>query len=1092
MSGNETNYRPAPILLHAYRSVTSAYQGHISINTYDRKPAASGDNKEFVKAAQKTIENIQIAYTQGRLNKEMIATFINIHLPQNLQPSADGLAFTASYQVPEKLSDKQREMLAKIMEETNHQTADSCSFAGKNEILIHTANAKNFSAISQIITTALSAIEARKTYTDKQVTQLVREAYGEDYANLNARFRKRIENRSNSAKNQDRVITHSVSMLEEIEGTDLTPLAAHLMRLGKNDEYPFSALEAYHSYAKATKDENGIPSIRLLLPVFEKEDPARDKKLSALIRRVIKDTAQAFNEENEQEITTAFVASLIDYSWDKRKSAFNAEAHRSYVTDEILNELTDESVYGAIRDWLPMSFDNIAQNLGIEMENVDHVSKIRMMLGRLVDGGQLTKAGSKYNLPQPFKAKNVKMMVTARDHEGNIYASPVEWDQERYGTKPEVVFNEQQQGDQKIGLHDAIRAELTYYMGSVEHAKITKVETYFDPVTNDHDFSADEDEEDAKPSAKNLTVSKDSIKPEDAAKVTGSNNIYISQNAAVPADGTIAGIVQEGKDNTWYFKPSLAGIGRFAISAEDTELKAGDILTVKIKPESRAFEHIIGIHGNLYEEAGHSKLSAVEQGIPLEFPEDILDGTPPLIVPPPSKDRVDFRDVPCITIDPPTAKDFDDAIYVEENSDGWKVMVFIADVTHYMKPDTKLFEEAYKRGNSTYLPDLTIPMLPEALSNDICSLRPEEDRACLVTTMQINKDGQITKKHFDRGLMRSRARFHYDEVQDALEGNLNEQTAKFYKSHIQPAFDVFKALSEARERRGGLNFNTPEQRIDITDGEETFTLELQNESHGIIEELMISSNIAAIETLLEKNSLVIARVHGLPNERTLKEFTTQLAEYGVTLPDENLAIEQRVEQILQQAEGSPHEDDIKRLMVRCQDKAKYRAELSEHYALKLDAYTHETSPIRRMTDWYIHALLNEACNLKEGSKLTPDMKRQIGEAAEHFSETERRSAEAERQTKLRLAASWVEKRLGDEFNAAVTHVTAKGVFIKVAGGSSERHEIKSFIPTQDLDRSASNDPNSEAYYKPGKAVTVRAVEADPVTAIIKFQIVQPS
>jgi len=169
--------------------------------------------------------------------------------------------------------------------------------------------------------------------------------------------------------------------------------------------------------------------------------------------------------------------------------------------------------------------------------------------------------------------------------------------------------------------------------------------------------------------------------------------------------------------------------------------------------------------------------------------------------------------------------------------------------------------------------------------------------------------------------------------------------------------------------------------------------------------------------------------------------------------------------------------------VRCQDRAKYSAELSEHYALQLDAYTHETSPIRRMTDWYIHCLLNEACNLKEGSRLTPDLKKQLGQAAEQFSMTERRSETAERKTKLRLSASWVEKRLGEEFDAAITHVTDKGVFIKIAN-----KEIRSFIPSDELDHTASNDAESDAFYKPGKSLKVKPSEADEITGIIKFDI----
>lgn len=1084
MEKQQFEIRPAPMLLHAYHAVNKAFQGHIAINTYTEDVKISSENKQYLEAATHATKDIQIAYTNGTLNNDIIAGIINIHLPDDLHRDQTLPAFGTNIPFPQNLATHSLDTLHNLVDAINAQEANICAITGKTNVQIQTTDPKLFAKVYDILQESYAPLEQGKRLSDKQIKYLIQNSFEDDYENLNARSQKRKERRQSDSLKKDRVINHRLYTLEDINGVGLTPLAHHLLARTKHDDFPFAELESMHCYAKAVRNAQSVPSIRLQVPVFLNANKARDLEILTLAQRVIRETAKTYNEDVNATIDRKLVAKIAKKSASESKT-FNNTATANQTSLEQLQTLTHEDFFIAVMDWLPMDERKILQNLGGDLNNPAQLRHIKTIMSDFIEDGMIVKSGDIYQTPAPFSAKNTPMQVIATDHEGNVYARPQDWDEATHGITPTIMIPEHMREGHNLCVYDLIFMDLDYHLGRVDDVKINAIERLHDPAPDDSLVYLDDTDFNEPPPATRITASKAEISTQQTTRqhtLHSAHNIFISPQAQIPDDGIIAGVITQGREEM-YFKPSLAGVGSFVIP-ESANFTAGDIVTLRISAESRSFQEVTGLHGNIHEQAGLSKLSAVEQGIPLAFPDDILEGTPPLTVPPVSKDRIDFRNIPCITIDPPTAKDFDDAIHVTPNKDGWEVMVFIADVSYYMKPGTKLYEEAYKRGNSTYLPDLTIPMLPEELSNQICSLVPHEDRACLVTTMQINHEGEITKKKFDRGLMRSIARLNYDQVQEALEGNPDEMTAPLYHSHIQPAYDVYSALLAARERRGALNFNTPEQRIDMTEGEDKITLEIHNESHGIIEELMIASNIAAIETLIERDSKLLARVHGLPNERILNQFADQLADLGIVMPAQELPIEQRVEYILKQAENSPHEDDIRRLMVRAQDKAKYSAQLSEHYALKLDAYTHETSPIRRMTDWYIHCLINEACNLKEASRLPAELKQSMPDAAEHFSLTERRSMVAEQRTKLRLAAYWVEKHLGEEFDAAVTHVTEKGMFIKVAG-----KEIRSLIPAHELQHSASNDPESESYYKPGKAIKVKASEADPITGTIHFDLV---
>ncbi len=582
--------------------------------------------------------------------------------------------------------------------------------------------------------------------------------------------------------------------------------------------------------------------------------------------------------------------------------------------------------------------------------------------------------------------------------------------------------------------------------------------------------------------APEITVNKDLI------------NYSFSQTAeglAIPKNNVWVGVVTEEKGQQ-YFTPTL-GEGATYKLRDDSGIKTGAIIKAHVSPKKGAVDGIVGEFGNVSEKHAWSTLTALEHGLELEFPPNILDGVD-LTIPDPDQYRKDYRDIPFMTIDPDTAKDYDDAIYVEETEHGFKLMVAIADVDHYVKEGSVVFEEAYKRGNSTYLPGLTIPMLPEDLSNNVCSLKEDENRASLVSTIEIDHNGNVKSFDFETAVIRSRARLTYDQVQKSIEGNADEKTAPLVDEYINPALKLSEALGSAEETRGKIFLDTAEQAIDINEkGEYDLRLETHNESHKLIERCMIASNISAIQFLIENDAPFLVRSHGFPNEEALQGFYDRLIECGIEIPDENAEIKTRIDNILEQAknlESSDDKDEVINMMVRSQAKAIYEDILSSHFALQLDAYTHETSPIRRIVDLYIHRLVKAVIDERNGviskddlNKVYKDFNKQSTVIAAHASTTERASEEVQRHVEARHKVEWMRGNLGKIFKAKINHVDGGNIQLHVTG-----HKIKTIITHDELPYPASNDPDSDAVYKRGDTIKVTPTEANPVTGALKFAI----
>lgn len=418
--------------------------------------------------------------------------------------------------------------------------------------------------------------------------------------------------------------------------------------------------------------------------------------------------------------------------------------------------------------------------------------------------------------------------------------------------------------------------------------------------------------------------------------------------------------------------------------------------------------------------------------IPLEFPEAAIkeaEKAPRPVL----GDRVDLRTVSLVTIDGADARDFDDAVYAERDGEGWKLLVAIADVAAYVHPQSPLDKSAYERGNSTYFPDRVVPMLPEALSNDLCSLRPHEDRACLACWLYVSKDGHLTKHEFVRGLMRSRARLIYEQVQRSMDGVPDEITAPLMDDVIKPLYGAYQTLVAARLKRGTLELDLPERKVMIDQKGRVAGIEprMRLDSHRLIEEFMILANVAAAQALEAKGMGTLYRVHEPPSLMKMEALRMFLKPMGYSVPQAKVMEPRMFARILDDSKESPLSQMISMVVLRSQSQARYAPENQGHFGLALQRYAHFTSPIRRYADLVVHRGLINAYGLGEGGITSKELG-MLDEMGEHISATERRSALAERDAVDRYTAIYLAERTGAFFEGRVTGVTRFGLFVELS------------------------------------------------------------
>ncbi|MEA3639559.1 MAG: ribonuclease R [Lamprobacter sp.] len=398
--------------------------------------------------------------------------------------------------------------------------------------------------------------------------------------------------------------------------------------------------------------------------------------------------------------------------------------------------------------------------------------------------------------------------------------------------------------------------------------------------------------------------------------------------------------------------------------------------------------------------------------------------------------RTDLRNLPLVTIDGADARDFDDAVYCERKPKGWKLLVCIADVSAYVTPDSALDQEGFERGNSVYFPDRVIPMLPEVLSNGLCSLNPKVDRLCMACELYISREGKVTRTRFFEAVMRSQARLTYDQVAAMLVEEtveLSEQYAEILP-HLHELYALYQALLDARAARGAIDFDTVEAQFIIDEGGRISGIEprVRNDAHRIIEECMLAANVAAARLFQRKKMPALYRIHETPKEEKLSDLRDFLAELGLNLPGGNKPTAKDYGTLLDAVRGRPDFHLIQTVLLRSMQQAMYSSDNVGHFGLAYDAYTHFTSPIRRYPDLIVHRIIKHI--LAGGTAADLDYsKPELQQVGEHCSGTERRADEATRDVEHWLKCEFMRDKLGEEFDGTITSVQGFGLFVELDG-----------------------------------------------------------
>jgi len=527
------------------------------------------------------------------------------------------------------------------------------------------------------------------------------------------------------------------------------------------------------------------------------------------------------------------------------------------------------------------------------------------------------------------------------------------------------------------------------------------------------------------------------------------------------------------------------------------DARSGDLVRAEILSRRRhglRLAKIIEKFGTFGETQTISLISIIENDLPHVFSDQALDEAEAAKAAP-LESRVDLRKIPLVTIDGADAKDFDDAVWAEvdpDNPEGWRIIVAIADVSWYVRPESRLDKEAYERGNSVYFPDRVVPMLPEALSNGWCSLVPDEDRPCLAADMRIDRDGRIKNHRFFRGLMRSCARLTYEQVQQARDGNPDEHTAPLMASVITLLYGAYHALSRWRKDRHALELDIPEKRIVMdTDGKVSDILERDRlESHQLIEEFMIAANVAAAETLESRKQPCMYRVHDQPGMDKIEALSQFLQGLGLNFAKGQVVKPIQFNQILKKSLNTPASHMISQMILRSQSQAEYSPNNIGHFGLALSRYCHFTSPIRRYADLLVHRALVAGLGLGEGGDIPKQY--EFVEMGEHLSKTERRAVTAERNAIDRFCALFLEDRIGQLFPARINAVTRFGLFVTLdktgADGLVSLRSMADDYYDFDEQNYRLEGRGTGRVFTLGQRVMVKLLEANPITGGMLFEI----
>jgi ribonuclease R len=691
----------------------------------------------------------------------------------------------------------------------------------------------------------------------------------------------------------------------------------------------------------------------------------------------------------------------------------------------------------------------IAREFGLK--NADR-AELKRILRELADEGALEKRGKTVREPAALPA-TLMADITGRDSDGELIATPAEWDEVESGEPP------------KIRIHIPRRPQPGTAAGVGDRAllRIEKLE-------------------------------------DRAGAVYTGRVIKVVDHATTRVLGIFRG-TPGGGGRLIPVDKKQAGRELNIAKADTGGAQDGDLVSVDLV-RSRGYGLASGKVkerlGSLASEKAVSLIAIHAHEIPQAFSPAALreaeEAKPATL-----KGREDWRDVPLVTIDPPDAKDHDDAVHAQPDPDpnnkgGYIVDVAIADVAFYVRPGSALDRDALTRGNSVYFPDRVVPMLPERISNDLCSLVPGQPRGALAVRMVIGNDGRKRSHGFHRVLMRSAAKLNYAQAQAAIDGRPDDTTGPLLDPILKPLYDAYAVVKRARDERDPLDLDIPERKILLKpDGTvDRVVVPERLDAHKLIEEFMILANVAAAEMLEKKSLPLIYRVHDEPTlekvhnlQEFLKTLDLPFAKSGALRP----ALFNRV---LAQVKGHDSEPLVNEVVLRSQAQAEYAAENYGHFGLNLRRYAHFTSPIRRYADLVVHRALIRALGLGEGALPATETVETLTEVAAQISVTERRAMKAERETADRLIAHFLADRIGATFQGRISGVTRAGLFVKLtdtgADGLIPIRTLGTEYFNYDETRHALVVSRSGAMHRLGDAVEVRLVEAAPVAGALRFEL----
>ncbi|MBN9885936.1 ribonuclease R [Salipiger abyssi] len=702
-----------------------------------------------------------------------------------------------------------------------------------------------------------------------------------------------------------------------------------------------------------------------------------------------------------------------------------------------------------ILDWIAAnptltSKRDIAKAFGIKgAARID----LKRLLKELEHEGHLEKRKKTYRDPDRLPPVSV-LQMKAPDANGDLFAQPLEWHGE--GVEPTVLFVPRAT-DPALGEGDRILARL-----QVVHEA-------------DHNYEA-------------RLIRRIGASPR---KVVGIFRKDAEGGRILPID--------KGADKEWIVGPDATH------GAKDGELveaeQAGPRATRMGLPKARIVLRL----GDPSEPKAVSLIAIHQHGIPDDFPPDVLeeaDSKKPAGL----SGRTDLRDMPLVTIDPADARDHDDACFAEPDDDpknegGHIIWVAIADVAYYVTPGSKLDREAKTRGNSSYFPDRVVPMLPDRLSGDLCSLHEGVPRACIAVRMVVDAEGNKKSHRFVRGLMRSPASLTYQEVQAAFDGEPNDKTGPLLDPVIKPLFAAYGALKAARERRQPLDLELPERKVVLSDEGKVTSVNFVErlDAHKLIEEFMILANVAAAETLIAKKTPLLFRVHEEPPADKLESLRDTADAAGLTLAKGQVLKTAHLNKLLHDAAGKDEAELINIATLRSMTQAYYSPKNFGHFGLALQNYAHFTSPIRRYSDLIVHRGLITAHGWGDDGLSEQEIER-LEQIGQHISDTERRSMMAERDTNDRYLAAYLSDRIGAEFGGRISGIAKFGVFVKLDETGAD-----GLVPIRNLgneyfhfDRDAGTLMGADTgiVIGLGQRVRVRLTDAAPVTGGIGLEILE--